>query len=294
MDIKSLEFFVRLCKDNNVSIAAESLFISQQGLSRMIKRMENELGVKLFRRSNRGVTPTVEGKLLWEHAEKILSEYQNVTDSINLNNSLIHGTVNVVLELGCLPLLTLSPFLRFIEEYPNVDLRFGEHRETICQSQLSDGTADVFFAVKAVDSKQFDVKPFYSLNFIVYVPKNHLLAKKSFITVEDLRDTKLVLCGSTNYYTVVKDCTEANFVPNIVVCSTDINITMQCVQSGLGVSPFILGMNKALPSSEDIVVQPYRRPNIPQIHILTKKDTALSGGAQKFCEYFLRYFETRT
>jgi DNA-binding transcriptional LysR family regulator len=293
LDIKSLEFFVRLCKDNNVSVAAENLYISQQGLSRMIKRMESELGVKLFRRSNRGVTPTVEGKLLWEHAENILSEYQKVTDSINLNNSLIHGTVNVVLELGCLPLLTLSPFLRFIEEYPNVDLSFGEHRETICQAQLSDGTADVFFAVKSVDSEQFNVSPFYTLNSIVYVPKKHVLAKKSFITVEDFRDTKLVLCGSTNYYTVVKDCAEANFVPNIVVCSTDINVTMQCVQSGLGVSPFILGMNKALPISEDIIVQQYRCPNIPQIHILTKKNTPLSLSAQRFCEYFFRYFEAR-
>lgn len=293
LDIRSLEYFVRLCKDHNVSVAAENLFISQQGLSQIVKKMETELGVKLFRRSNRGVTPTIEGKLLWKNAERILVEYQNAMDAIHLNPNETHGSVNVVLELGCLPLLTLSPFLHFIEKYPNIDLKFGEHRETICQSQLLDGTADVFFAVKSIDYEQFDASPFYSLKFVVYVPKKHALSNKKLITVEDFRNTKLVLCGSTNYYTILKDCVDAGIPPNIVVSSTDINVTMQCVQSGLGVSPFILGMNKALHTSEDIVVLPYERGTIPKIHILTRKNTPLSSSAQKFCNYFLHYFENK-
>lgn len=64
MQIQTIGAFVMLCEERSISKCAERLHISQQGLSRQIKAMENEAGVTLFLRTNKGVAPTREGMLL--------------------------------------------------------------------------------------------------------------------------------------------------------------------------------------------------------------------------------------
>jgi DNA-binding transcriptional LysR family regulator len=123
------------------------------------------------------------------------------------------------------------------------------------------------------------------------MPKGHPLAEKKVVTIEDLRGVKLLLCGSTNYYSIMRDCQNAGFEADLVMCTTDINVTMQCLQSGLGVSPFILGLNKAFTCPDDIVVRPLSLLEDKHIYMLTKKGAQLSECAQLFKDYFVNYYK---
>jgi len=291
MDIKSIEAFVRLCKDKNMSTAANNLYMTQQGLSKIIKRMEEELGVTLFLRNNRGVELTQTAKMLLSRAEAILGEYDEVLSSIKRSCQQVKGTVNAVLELGCLSILTPQPFLTFMEDYPFIDLRFGEHRDSICHRRLIEGEADIGIVAVATDDEHFDATPFFSVQSVIYIPKFHPLAKKKMVTIQDLRDVKLLLCGSTNYYSIMNDCKSAGFEVNLIMCTTDINVTMQCLQSGLGVSPFILGLNKAFTCPDDIVVRPLALLDEKHIYMLTKKGSRLSECAELFKKYIVNYYK---
>lgn len=289
MDIRSIEAFVRLCRDKNISVAAANLYLTQQGLSKIIKRMEDELGVTLFVRKNRGVELTQMSKMLLPRAEAILAEYEEARNLVNQSRKNIKGSVNAVLELGCLSILTPQPFLTFMQDYPFVDLRFGEHRDSICHSRLLSGEADVGIVAVARDDSLFDATPFLRVESVIYIPKHHPLAKKKMVTIQDLKGVKLLLCGSTNYYSIMNDCKQAGFEADLAMCTTDINVTMQCLQSGLGVSPFILGLNKAFTCPDDIVVRPLALLEEKRIYILTKKGAQLTECARLFLDYFVNY-----
>ncbi|MEG0751669.1 MAG: LysR family transcriptional regulator [Oscillospiraceae bacterium] len=290
MDIKSLEAFLRLSRDKAMSVASSNLFISQQGLSRIIKRMEDELGVTLFVRNNRGVELTQTGKALLEHAEKIVSEYNSVIERIRQSGQQYHGNVNAVLEIGCLPLLTPHPFLQFIEDFPFVELSFGEHRESKCRERMMNGRADISFAAITINDMDFDTVKFFQVESIIYLPQSHPLAEKSVVEINDLQGMKLLLCGSTNYYTIVGDCEQAGVDFKLIMSTTDINITIQCLQSGLGICPFIIGKNRAFPCPDDIVVRPLKLLKPRFVHMMTRKNCELSDTTQLFKDYFINYF----
>jgi len=290
MDIKSIEAFVRLCRDKNMCLAANNLYMTQQGLSRIIKKMEDELGVTLFIRNNRGVEMTQAGKMVLSHAEAILKEYDAVETAIKRSEQQTRGSVNAVLELGCLPILTPHPFLKFMEDYPFIDLRFEEHRDSKCHQWLLDGKVDIGIVAVSKDEEHFDALPFFSVQSVIYIPKGHPLAKKKVVTIEDLRGVKILLCGSTNYYSVMNDCRDAGFEADLVMSTTDINVTMQCLQSGLGVSPFILGLNKAFACPDDVVVRPLQLLEEKHIYMLTPKGAELSECTKLFKNYFIDYY----
>ena len=73
MEIRVLRYFLETAREENMTRAAERLFISQPTMSKQLKELENELGVKLFTRSNYNVKLTEAGMLLRERAEDILS-----------------------------------------------------------------------------------------------------------------------------------------------------------------------------------------------------------------------------
>ena len=71
MELRQIQYFIQLFKDRNITKASKHLFISQQGLSKSINRLEDELGFPLFKRSASGVTPTREANRLYDYFYKI-------------------------------------------------------------------------------------------------------------------------------------------------------------------------------------------------------------------------------
>ena len=82
MEIRVLQYFLAIAREQSISGAAESLHLSQPTLSRQIKDMENELGKQLFIRGNRKVTLTEEGMLLRKRAEEIIDLVQKTESEI--------------------------------------------------------------------------------------------------------------------------------------------------------------------------------------------------------------------
>ena len=78
MDIKQMKYFLEICKHGSISHAAESLFISQQGLSSAVRRLESELHCDLFYRKSNSLVLTDQGKFFLEQASSIVSEFDKL------------------------------------------------------------------------------------------------------------------------------------------------------------------------------------------------------------------------
>ncbi|MFW6381388.1 MAG: LysR family transcriptional regulator [Bacillota bacterium] len=85
MNIKSLDYFRKIADSRSISRVAENSYISQSALSQKIKKLEDQLGVKLFIRSNRGVKLTRQGQIVRQYSDNILETYNRMTEQLNRN-----------------------------------------------------------------------------------------------------------------------------------------------------------------------------------------------------------------
>lgn len=139
-----LKYFIELSKSQHVSLAAERLGVSQPALSHCMKRMELELNLRLFIRSKKGITLTAAGRRLFESAQSLVQQWQEVT--LAARNEMLE--VSGVIRLGChtaVAQYTLPRFLpQFLKSNPQVSfqLQHGLSRyinESIISDQLDIG-----------------------------------------------------------------------------------------------------------------------------------------------------------
>jgi DNA-binding transcriptional LysR family regulator len=139
-----LKYFIELASSQHVSKAAERLGVSQPALSHCMKRIESEVGLSLFLRSKKGVTLTAAGQRLYESAQTLLQNWQNVVIAAKSEMQEISG----VIRLGChtaVAQYTLPHFLpSFLNKHPSITFRLqhglSRHiNEAIISGQLDAG-----------------------------------------------------------------------------------------------------------------------------------------------------------
>lgn len=271
MDIRHIKYFLRLYMDRNISKASENLFLSQQGLSKVIKKLEEELGVPLFVRTTSGVEPTSYGEILKNHAASIIEEYDEMVGEFRREQEQHVGRLYITMALGMISLLSPKPFVIFSETYPNIDFVFHEHRDPKSDVLLLEGNADLGCTVSPVDTNKFDSFPIFPLQGFVLVNKKHRFAKLPEVTADDLRGERLVLCGSPAYYAFTGACRENGFEPNVVLSSTDFNMSLIYVQSGFGICPTFERIPISIKCPEDIVIVPFRSQYTWEVCLISKK-----------------------
>ena len=83
MELRQIQYFIQLYQDLNITRASKHLYISQQGLSKSVSRLEEELGFPLFERRTSGVIPTREADILFRHCSKIANAYHELQLAID-------------------------------------------------------------------------------------------------------------------------------------------------------------------------------------------------------------------
>lgn len=199
MDIHRLRCVVSLAKLGNVTRAAEACYIAQSTMSSTISAIEAELGVPLFVRTNRGITPTEAGECFAEAAEDIVARYDRAVVSLQALADgapppLTIGFNSVIVGSSIAPIMA-----RFKKIHPRQEVRFSKHSISKLAECLGDGRADIVFGnqFEARRTPQTRYAPIAEAHPCVYVPKSHPLARRERIALEDLADETLY-CASAN------------------------------------------------------------------------------------------------
>ena len=188
MNLKDLQYFSSLAKHENFSRAAKECFVTQPTLSNQISKLEEELQLVLFERSNRKVNITEEGKLILEAAQKAL---ENVSDIKKLAHRFKEPLIGK-LTLGAIH--TLSPYLLPIillplkEAYPDLDLIMVEATTLELLEELNAGKIDAALVGTSVkkEKKLKEIKLFKEPFWIAH-PVSHKIYNIDDINVNDLQ-----------------------------------------------------------------------------------------------------------
>lgn len=193
MELRVLRYFLEVARQENITHAANQLHVSQPTLSRQIKELEEELGKKLFTRSNYSIKLTEEGMLLRKRAEDIIEMVDKTTDEFRSLDEINGGDIHI----GCAESNGLKYFIRLIKkmqnDYPLIRYHFYSSGTDAVYERLDRGLLDFAIIIQEVDLSKYNyLKVPSSDRWGVLMRRDSHLAKKTSIHVEDLMDLPLI------------------------------------------------------------------------------------------------------
>ena len=197
MELRVLQYFLAVAREQSISRAAQSLHLSQPTLSTQIKALEEELGKKLLDRGvsgSRKVTLTDEGIILRKRAEEILSLVKRTEDEITLSDQFVAGDVYIGAgETDGVRLLTRAA-QRTQERYPDVHFHISSGDGADVTDDLDKGLTDFGLLLQTVDISKYDcIELPVRETWGVLVRRDSPLAERDAITPEDLVDQPLIV-----------------------------------------------------------------------------------------------------
>lgn len=182
MTITQLEYIVALDNFRHFVTAAESCNVSQPNLTTQVKKLEDEIGVKIFDRDLKPLQPTVAGNLVLMKARKILKEVSELKEFVLTEKESLQGEFT----LGVIP--TISPYLlplflpEFVKSNPQTKLKIREMQTVEIIQELQRGTLDVGLLATPLEEKTIREIPLFYEPFLLYLPQDHpFLKRKHFI-----------------------------------------------------------------------------------------------------------------
>jgi len=227
-----------VAKTGSFSKAAGECYISQPALSEQIHKLESDLGKPLFDRSHRKIAPTVAGRLLMEHASRILKQIREAKILVQDSDGIASGTV----ALGILP--TIAPYFAphilqtFSGECPRVQVVIHEGLTAHLLEMVDGGELDFAIASLPIKENSFEVEELFTEELFLAYPIQHPLAKETKIRLEDLCSETFILMEERHCLSDQKlvFCHHRDFRPRIVMRGGQMGTILSLVNSGLGIS----------------------------------------------------------
>lgn len=194
MELRVLQYFLAVTREQSISGAAEALHLSQPTLSRQLKDMEEELGKQLLIRGSRKITLTEEGMLLRKRAEEILDLVKKTEDEITLSNDLIGGDIYIgAAETDAVRhLAKVAHDLQ--TQYPLVHFHIASGDALTVTEQLDKGLIDFGLLLGEIDLSKYDcLKIPIRDRWGVLMRSNAPLASKKAVSPKDLWDEPLII-----------------------------------------------------------------------------------------------------
>ena len=196
MEIRVLNYFLAVAREENITRAAESLNITQPTLSRQLHQLEEELGVELFEKENRKMILTNEGMLLKRRAQEIVSLADKTVTEVSHNEKDLNGEI----AIGCGELQSVDTLSKIIVEFqklhPKVTFNMFSGNTEDIKNQMDQGLLDIGLFLEPVNVEKYD---FLRMNveetWGLFVRDDSKLANHEVIEPKDLKNQSVILPG---------------------------------------------------------------------------------------------------
>ena len=186
MELRQLRSFVKAGDTLNFSEAAKELHVTQSTFSQNIKKLEEELNVKLFHRNSREVMLTEAGLELMPLAQQIVCQADNCVTRINDLMNLRHGTLNIGVTHS-FSLITTETVHKFVRDYPNIKLNIFYKTMNELMEMLAKREVDFVLSYKPTQTyAQIESHILFEDKLSVVVPQNHPLATLKEVSLEEV------------------------------------------------------------------------------------------------------------
>ena len=285
MELRVLQYFLAVTREQSISGAAESLHLSQPTLSRQLKELEEELGKQLFIRGNRRISLTEEGMILRKRAEEVMDLIHKAQQEISVTDHAISGDVFIGAgETDGVRLLARAA-RKLQESYPDIRYHIASGDTTDVLENLDKGLIDFGLLLSTVDASKYDsvrfpVKDTYG----ILMRKDSPLAGKDFLTPEDLLDKPLIFNRNTRDGDQLMSW--LNKSRSKIHTAATYNLLFNAslmVEEGLG---YAFALDKIIHVTENscLLFKPLSPAVHAEMNLIWKKYQFFSKAAQKFLE----------
>lgn len=239
MTLNQLKMIVAVAKCQNISKAAKGIHISQPSVSQQLKLLEEEYGVKLFKKKGHGIELTQTGQLFLKGAGSILFQVEKLDKKFRDNikqrkvRSLVIGGSHAA-STSLLPLLSAH----FKETHPLVQLTLRTDYSRELEELVLHSEVEIAVIINSAHSPSLIYEPFGQQTFVIFASKSYYLARRQELTLAELARAPLVIRKGNKSGTTVDKILEVvkkrGFKLNIVMYCESIEGVIATVKAGIG------------------------------------------------------------
>ena len=280
MNLRALQYFVKLADIRHFSKAAAACFVSQPTLSTQIRKLEEELGVQLVERAPRKVMLTPVGEEIAERARKVLDDIEQIRGAARRNVDPADGK----LRLGIFP--TLAPYLlphvipSIRKAFPRLKLQLAEEKTDDILKMLHKGDLDAALLALPIDHDGLEVEILFSEPFVLAVPDDHPLASRTRVSPEDLRGSELLLLeeGHCMREHALEVCTLAGASERVDFHATSMETLRQMVAAEVGITLMpLLSVKPPIAETGNVALKPFTNPSPSRTIALVWRSSSALG-----------------
>ncbi|WP_051236219.1 LysR family transcriptional regulator [Paenibacillus pinihumi] len=261
MNFEQFEYIAAIARTGSITIAAEQLHVSQAGISKSLSKLEQELGMTLFKRSRLGTVPTDRGKIIIEKVFEILARMEEIRELSMVQSSLTEGEVRFSVGPNFMAVLSKA-IIAFKRDYPNVKLEItSKSSEEVIQDLKEDRTDLGLIYLdnhRPEDIKDLQMKTLHVSRMVVCAGRRSSLAMHKSVTPQELLSQPFVNIDGVFSNWFLNDFMDKHGQVNTLFKSNNIELLMRTIAEGAAVGLFIeyAVMNNPFVVSGDIVTIP--------------------------------------
>jgi DNA-binding transcriptional LysR family regulator len=240
LEFRHYKYFLAVAKELHFRKAAEQLYISQPGLSRQIKQMEEALGIKLFERHNRKVELTKAGQYLQTELINNFKRFDDILNHAKLLNNGVDGNLKLAYVGSAMQKLIPDLLLKFRDTNPNVLINLTEIDNKRQIQALLKQEIDIGFVRMDRVPKGLEIHPALEETFSLVLPENHKISSSNFKGLHQFKEEHFILFDasySESYYEkVMQIFDDSGFAPTISHSTVNASSIFRLVENNLGVA----------------------------------------------------------
>ena len=248
MDLRHLQYFIGIVDAGSMALAGRRLHISQPTLSRQIRDLEQELGVRLFDRVGRRIVLTEEGREMAARARHLLAQ----ADALRARGSALGGGTGGVLRVGTTPqfLEAAMPdvLTAYRRTYPQIDVRFAEDGGQRLVQRVQQGELHLAIGVTR-GFEQLSNRPLYPLRVLAVMARRHRLASRCRLSIDDLaREPLLMLAPDFQTRQLFEDAARVRNIDLDVILesrSPQSMVALAAAGHGIAIIPSVVAFARA-------------------------------------------------
>lgn len=292
MELRILQYFLMVAREENITRAAKQLHMTQPTLSRQLMQLEDELGKPLFIRGKRKIELTDEGVLLRRRAEEILSLVNKTEQEITQSEEEMVGQIMIGTGIFSSSQAVLSQVIEeFHDEYPLVKFDIYVGNADLIKERVNQGLVDIGLLLEPVDiSKYNHLRIPLQEKWGIIVSKTNFLAHKPYVKKEDLKELPLFLTNREIVQSEISNWLKGDVLLHSMFSYNFASAILPFIQDDQGAAITVEGAYQVL-NQKNICFIPFYPELSTNTVFIWKKYTRLSPVIDRFIKKVQEYLE---